>query len=71
MTTEHKILTLIDRGVSCVDDIGNILDGANVANGAFWGLIHAGRIGQIAGRRDFFALTPLGLLWLDHLDSEA
>lgn len=65
MTTEHKILALVDRGVINIDDIGEVV--GRTVGGAMevWAVIHEG----MADRdRDCLTLTPKGLDRLNELD---
>lgn len=65
MTTEHKILDLIDRGVTNIDDISEVV--GRTVGGAMevWTVIHEGMADRDRG---CLMLTAKGLDRLNELD---
>ena len=68
MTLEHKILMLIDRGVTSASDISEILERAPDTMNTLLGLLGNERVVEVQGRRDFLALTSKGLDRLNAID---
>lgn len=67
MTTEHKILTLIDRGMRRIDDIERILGGRQRTANAIWTAIESSHADLCSIGRDV-TLTPAGIERLNDLD---
>lgn len=68
MTTEHKILSLVDRGVTRIDDIRGIIGDGEWSE--VWSLIKSGMTGR-TGQSQLLFLTPKGLDRLNALDEAA
>lgn len=68
MTTEHKILLLIDRGVTSLVDLGAIFDGRRLEHDALMQLIFCSSLNLIGPSRDVLELTGAGLNRLNELD---
>lgn len=70
MTTEHKILTLIDRGVSSIDDLERLFGSRKWISDAIWRLVFRGCAYQLDHCSGSLALTSEGLDRLNALDEK-